>query len=575
LIIAKDEILSKEWYKWREEVALFELDPVLVFDRLELKRNAPKGTKHWPLAARVWRYLLNLASLNTNEDLEYEGEKVPSGKELFEALGLPPLPDPDKDEWSPQVSFLLLDYLRILAPKYTQAAKQHFDAVRRGEKTSNWCSIPTTQRLLTYYMQLHHMNVGRFHAKLNPSERARMIRDFNTVGPDTLQHMVASTEVGGVGINLQKGHWILIIFDALELTAIILQVIGRAYRLRQTHDVYAYMYHVEGTHDEWSADRAFSATLVQLHASIDVEFFAELTGAVCPPLQNPEDFKKSLKSDLKGFYYNAEAEPFKRLRHITAFENVVLTLAKDHGIALEELLEDDYDEEESDFAGCTRFNSCMYRVPPGWTALSSVGVLRRVYQLAHGTPIPSIVETLSEKEDAAATSSTLPPPQSGTQGTSTGPPANPNKRKLPDDPAVGRCEIALTLSLKDEGGKDVHIWTANKNVLEKLYKFHVPEAERPAAKEMKKWSAPTWKENLHALVNRQLGTDHHPPTSADFKYYHAQQKVQKKAKEDDAAKQRKVAKAKALAAEAGGARVTSKGKVSSAATRKMEGNKKK
>lgn len=562
-LIARHQVLTDVWYKYDEEYSLTELDPVLLFDRLEYPRHAPKGTKRWPKCALIWTYLLRRASVNTNETPMVPEVPLKSGKQLFAGLGLSPLPDPERDEYTTATFHIVQDYLRVLAPKYLQVSKQHFDAARNGEKTSNWAVIPTTQRLLTYYMQLHAMDVKLFHAKLNPSERAALLYDFNSKDPSSVQHLVSSPEVGGVGINMQEGHHIVILFDALELNSIIVQVIGRAYRINQHHDVYAYLYHVEGTHDEWCANRCFNAAIVQLHASLDPQAFYDWTGARPPPGHDPDDFLHSLKRSLEGFYYNDSAPALKRLRHVTSFDNVTLKVIEETGADPEEYLDAEVGDQE-EFAGCTRYTNCFYRVPIGWSPLFPVGVMRRIYQMVHGTTIPGIVEdTLTFDEfrhtfgDVKARPDGEFVPEFADQSGSGA------KRKREDE----ICEFALTMTLPDQTGADVLIWSAKKSDLESAYKRNVAESEQASISELKKWKIGDWRIALHAVWNSQNETECEIPSIDDFNAFKASIADAKRAHK----KQRAHEKAQEKAQAVGGVKLTAKGHVSTAADARMKG----
>ena len=96
-----------------------------------------------------------------------------------------------------------------------------------------------------------------------------------------------------------------------------------------------------------------------MYISLDIDHFAQITIAVCPPKIDETAFKRHLKAKLKGFYYNPKAEPFKRLRHITSFTNTSIEEADAAGMTIEDFLDDEDGGEDADeFLGSIKFGTC-------------------------------------------------------------------------------------------------------------------------------------------------------------------------------------------------------------------------
>jgi hypothetical protein len=309
------------------------------------------------------------------------------GIEYLEGLG--DIPAPKEVRYTQKVAADIARIVKATSPRYEQLAHTVYDAVKRGEKTSIWASVPVLQMVTHAFLWCCGLPTRQFHAQLDPAARAALVKDFNTPGLDSVQHLVCSPDVGGVGLNMQKGHHIVIVLDPPELLVILEQILGRAYRLGQLYDVVLYLLHVIDTHDDWSARRCFRASVVSMIASLDVRELMRMTGARCPQGQSVEAFGKSLKQDLDFFFYSRKASRLERMRHVTSFTKVAARAAKDSDS--EDRSQPSEEDEEEEVAGAVLYDGQQYIVPPGYKELNPNEMLNHLFQLINGIKIPSVV----------------------------------------------------------------------------------------------------------------------------------------------------------------------------------------
>lgn len=102
-----------------------------------------------------------------------------------------------------------------------------------GEKSILWFAYPLIQSLAHEILGMLGIEHLELTAKIKPADRQKVVDQFNDHN-DPKMHLLASIEVGGTGINLQKDCRNCIIVDSCKSYAQFMQVRGRTYRFGLT-----------------------------------------------------------------------------------------------------------------------------------------------------------------------------------------------------------------------------------------------------------------------------------------------------------------------------------------------------
>ncbi|MCJ1433260.1 hypothetical protein MMC27_002619 [Xylographa pallens] len=85
-------------------------------------------------------------------------------------------------------------------------------------------------------------------AQHTAQEREKIVADFNNP-KSSLQILVSSLRVGATSYNLQKACHYMVIIDVPGSASVLLQAIGRLFRIHQIHPVMCWVLFLEGTYD--------------------------------------------------------------------------------------------------------------------------------------------------------------------------------------------------------------------------------------------------------------------------------------------------------------------------------------
>jgi hypothetical protein len=364
------------------------------------------------------------------------------------------------------------------------------------------------------------------------------------------------------------------------------------------------------------------AGLVALHKSLDSKVLFDVTEAKTPYGLSDEDFRRSLKAELDGFFYNPTAAPFKRLRHITSFPNATRRVADETGAPFDSLLDLTSDDNPS-FSGTQSFLRESYDVPDGWRILFPAGVLRRIYQWQHGAPIPSIAEKALEARLAAAqrrggdTGSDVPtfdresdeePPVADENedardarrkrneearakrhaAVEANEAASSRKRNIGtvnddngsvvigamSDPRLQAVARVIKLELADSKGVEVLFWMVRKDDLQDIALNVLPDGLRMSKTEFKGTQVYDVRARIHQHYNTLHSTAFPTPTKVDYTDYMVEVAAQTKLKKQQDGAEAKRVRLEQKASQLG-TKVSVKGTVAQGVMKRMAGTPKK
>ena len=148
--------------------------------------------------------------------------------------------------------------------------------LRRREKALLFVQYPVEQKLLLALLDLVGIRASGLLAVLKPKARARMIKDFNTLGEGTCQVLVCSYKVSMAGHNLQAACRNVHLVDPPPTEAAMHQVIGRVQRMGQARTVNVVAYTSSKTHNVTTSTKSATQIASTVLASVNV---AELSRA--------------------------------------------------------------------------------------------------------------------------------------------------------------------------------------------------------------------------------------------------------------------------------------------------------
>lgn len=304
--------MKELWYLHKTEYSFQEMEMVDFLDNLEKSCPFSLG---WTPEAWVMNQLLLLAQANTLPmiDCHTEATGEPMGRHMF-----PTLPDPQA-KFTDVVRTQLLLTIKENSPRLESVILIAFSCLRRGEKASFWAQFPSTQRIIHYVLKLCKLDSRLFDAKLSRPDRDSLVDSFNSSASKSCQFLPCSYEVGGQGLNLQKGSHIMVQVDPPVNMAQDQQCVGRAYRVGQLWDVHVFRLFVVGSHDDWVHNRAFNMALPDLRANLDALAFFRAVGAKIPTGMTEQQAADDLKRNMTGIFVDRDASEDKCLQHMTAF----------------------------------------------------------------------------------------------------------------------------------------------------------------------------------------------------------------------------------------------------------------
>jgi Helicase conserved C-terminal domain len=519
--------LTELWYKHKTEYSFQELVMIDFLDALE--KTCPH-TLGWTPEAWVMNELLLLAQANTLG--MPDGNNKPTGDPMGRVM-FPTLPDRNaKFDWNVHGQLLLI--IKEHSPRLESVIFLAFGCLRRGEKASFWAQFPSTQRIIHYVLKLCRMHSETFEARLTRPDRDALVNKFNSPKVHLAQFLTCSYEVGGQGLNLQKGSHVMVQVDPPINMAQDQQCVGRAYRVGQLWDVHVFRLFVIGSHDEWVHNRAFNMALPDLRANLDALSFFRQVGAEIPDGKTELQAAEDLKDKMSGVWLDRDAAEQYRLRHTTSFPPPTFANAADK-LKKEQMVEEllqlskaenltETNKAEALAAHRTAAIRLKHDVPRSYEFLTGTAVFFYLYSLRSGFDAcqmteandkeDQFLEAFLNEQDAAALEwevndeiAALEEEENGENGSDHEGPKELEKtpRRTPrKKPAARASEEAKRFKVQQDGDeKELGSLTVGK--LRALYKSYAIELPDDQRKDSLIESA------FQQILEAQAGTDNSPP----------------------------------------------------------------
>ena len=166
------------------------------------------------------------------------------------------------------------------------------------------CSMLTNWPLALWLVKSYLVNlgyhVGTLRAQHTPAERDKIVGAFNDPN-SPVQILVTSLRVGATSYNLQKACHHMVVMDVPQGANILLQAIGRLFRIHQHHTVVCWIVTADATYDGPLQANAAVKFILQLTGQGEVSVTDEKLKAALKRVQTDEDedVKLPVHSDIE------------------------------------------------------------------------------------------------------------------------------------------------------------------------------------------------------------------------------------------------------------------------------------